>query len=54
MTLTEVLLSCARKHRVKAFNAAFEAEYPGRVTPGTIAKFEPVLQQAIRNLSLKW
>ena len=43
ITLMEESLNWSRRHRTKAFRAAFEAEYAGRVGAGTIARLEPVL-----------
>jgi len=43
MILTLESRSCSRKHRTKTFNAAFDAEYAGKVAAGTIARFDPVL-----------
>jgi len=43
MTLILVSASWSRRQSVKAFNAAFEAEYAGKVTAGTMARWEPVL-----------
>ena len=43
MTLTEELLNWSRRQRTNAFKAALDAEYPGRVVAGTMARLEPVL-----------
>lgn len=43
MTFTDDSFSCSRRQRTKAFKAAFEAEYAGRLADGTIARLDPVL-----------
>ena len=45
ITLTDELRIWSRRHSIKEFRAALEAEYAGRVAAGTMARLVPVLNQ---------